>query len=73
MPPARSARREVPPARTDEVQIGKQSRLLKKAQDAVQNADDVRADRVSEITTKLQSGRYRIDADGIAQRILDKP
>jgi flagellar biosynthesis anti-sigma factor FlgM len=38
---------------------------------AVGQQDDVRADRVDALKTQIESGMYRVDAQGIAQRLVE--
>ncbi|MDJ0828506.1 MAG: flagellar biosynthesis anti-sigma factor FlgM [Desulfobacterales bacterium] len=54
------------------VKLSKTSKELQTAIDAANKAPDVRNEKVAQLKSEVQEGRYRIDADKIAAKILDK-
>ncbi len=54
----------------DKVSLSPQARELIKAQQALAALPDIREDKVAEIKTRLAEGRYQIDSDGIAAKMI---
>ena len=54
------------------VKLSKTSKDLQIAIDAVNKAPDVRDDKVAQLKSEVEEGRYTIDADKIAAKIIDK-
>ena len=54
----------------DNVSLSPQARELIKAQQALAALPDIREDKVAEIKTRLTEGRYQIDSDGIASKMI---
>jgi flagellar biosynthesis anti-sigma factor FlgM len=67
-----AARTESPqsPPPTDSVEISPQARDLARAQEAVEAAPDVRADRVDELRRQIEGGTYHVPAETLAQKLL---
>ncbi|MEX2229406.1 MAG: flagellar biosynthesis anti-sigma factor FlgM [Dehalococcoidia bacterium] len=57
--------------RADRVTVSPEAQELYRAMQAVGRQDDVRADRVDALKTQIESGMYRVDAQGIAQRLVE--
>ena len=57
-------------SRGDQISISTQGQELQRAIRAAQQADEVRAERVSEIRTRLRSGQYLLNPQQIADRML---
>lgn len=58
--------------RADSVTLSEQARGLQRALAVVTGLPDVRNERIAEIRARLASGDYHIDADEIAQRMLEE-
>src|SRR5689334_3942933 len=56
---------------SDRVVVSRDARLLNEALKAAEAAPAVRADRVEEVSNKLQSGEIGTDADALAGTMLD--
>ncbi len=56
----------------DEVQISSFGRDYQIAKQAVAEAPDVRADKVADIKTKVESGNYTVDNGDFASKLLEK-
>ena len=54
----------------DRVSFSPQARELIQAQRALANLPDVREDKVAELKARLDEGRYRIDVEGIAAKMI---
>lgn len=69
MPPASRTASTSRGRRTDQVHISDEARQLRNATLEVQQAPDVRVDRVAALRAQIADGTYQIDAEAIAQRI----
>jgi len=58
-----------PAARVD---FSARARELHAALDAAKAAPDVREDKVADARQRIESGTYRVDAEAIARRMLDR-
>lgn len=54
------------------VEVSNRARELHAALRAVRDAPDTRADVVADVRSRLADGRYRLDAEATARRILDR-
>jgi negative regulator of flagellin synthesis FlgM len=72
--PKRGRRAEggAPEAKTDQLELSTAARALQNAERAAREAPDVREDRVNELRQAVQNGTYQVDAQVIAERILDQ-
>jgi negative regulator of flagellin synthesis FlgM len=57
--------------RADRVTVSRQAQELYRAMQAVGQQDDVRADRVEALRAQITGGTYRVDAQGIAERLAE--
>jgi negative regulator of flagellin synthesis FlgM len=57
---------------TDRVQLSQNYQDLAQAQKAISGAGEIRADKVQEIKSKLDTGSYQIKPDAIAQKMIDE-
>ncbi len=60
-----------PGRRTDRVTVSAQAQELYRAMQAVAQQGDVREDRVAALRQQIASGMYSVDANGIAQRLVE--
>lgn len=58
--------------RSDAVVLSSEAQGLQQNISAIKALPDVRADRVSELTQRIESGQYRIDASGIAEQMIGR-
>ena len=66
-----SPAQKFPAAQTgDRVSLSPQARELMKAQQVMANLPDIREDKVAELKARIDGGRYRIDSEGIAARMI---
>ena len=56
----------------DEVQISSMGRDYQIAKQAVAEASDIREDKVAELKTSVQSGKYDVDSGDFASMLLAK-
>ena len=56
----------------DEVQISSFGRDYQIAKQAVQEASDIRADKVAELKAKVNAGNYQVDNGDFASKLLAK-
>jgi len=54
----------------DRVSFSPKARELIKAQKALANLPDVREDKVGALKARIDEGRYRIDSEGIAAKMI---
>ena len=54
----------------DTLEVSARGRELAKAQQAVDDAPDVRADKVVEIKKRIEDGTYHVPADVLARKLL---
>lgn len=57
---------------TDQVQISRIGKDYQVAKKAVNDAPDVREDKVNEIKERMKSGTYNVSAEEIANKIVDR-
>ncbi|MDP2992785.1 MAG: flagellar biosynthesis anti-sigma factor FlgM, partial [Deltaproteobacteria bacterium] len=55
---------------TDKVELSAASRDIQKIQEVLKNTPDVRAEKVQELKSKIESGQYRVDAREIANKMI---
>ncbi|MDI6789973.1 MAG: flagellar biosynthesis anti-sigma factor FlgM [Thermodesulfobacteriota bacterium] len=55
---------------TDKVELSAASRDIQKIQEVLKNTPDVRAEKVQELKSKIESGQYRVDAREIANKMV---
>jgi negative regulator of flagellin synthesis FlgM len=56
---------------SDTVEISDRSRELARARQAVEDAPDVRADKVAEIKKRIEDGTYSVSPQVLAQKLLE--
>lgn len=56
---------------SDSVEISERARELARAQQAVEAAPDVRADKVAELKQRIADGTYEVPAEALADKLLD--
>lgn len=57
--------------RGDAVQFSPSVTTIRAAQAAAAKASDIRAERVSEIRTQVQEGTYQVNAQKVAEKLLN--
>jgi negative regulator of flagellin synthesis FlgM len=62
-----------PAAPADTVEISAESRDLARAQEAVEAAPDVRADKVEQIKQSIADGTYSVPPEALARKLLGEP
>jgi negative regulator of flagellin synthesis FlgM len=55
---------------TDKVELSAASRDIQKIQEVLENTPDVRAEKVQELKSKIESGQYKVDAREIANKMI---
>jgi len=58
-------------AQSDSVEISERARELARAQQAVEAAPDVRADKVAELKQRIANGAYEVPAEALADKLLE--
>jgi len=56
----------------DKVEISSQSRDLKKIQDILAQTPDIRSEKVATIKKAIEEGRYQVNAENIAQKMIQE-
>jgi negative regulator of flagellin synthesis FlgM len=59
-----------PEASGDKVELSALSREMQKINDVLEMTPDVRAERVSELKAAIQEGRYNIDSEAVADKMI---
>lgn len=54
----------------DELAISSESRIKQKALMAIKQAEDIRSDRVDELSQQIATGTYEVADDEVAERIV---
>lgn len=67
--PPQTAKEVTKPAQ-DEVTISKQAREMQEAQKAVQNAPDIRQEKIASIKKQIQEGTYNVPAEAVVDKLL---
>jgi flagellar biosynthesis anti-sigma factor FlgM len=70
--PGGKAHRHHQAPQVDTVTLSDSARSLAAARDAVQNAPDVREQKVAEIKQRLSDGTYHVESRVLAQKLLDQ-
>lgn len=55
----------------DEVVLSTQAQAFSQALQMAKNMPEVRHDKVGEIAAQIETGRYRVDAEAIAEKLLN--
>jgi negative regulator of flagellin synthesis FlgM len=55
---------------SDKVEFSVRSRELQKIHDILQKTPDVRTERVSALKESIQDGRYEVDSEALARRMI---
>lgn len=61
---------EVKKSDQDAVSISQAAKEMQEVQKAVQDAPDVREDKVAEIKKQIQDGTYRVPAEAVVEKLL---
>ena len=70
--PARTTATKKTASFQDQLQISQAGRDFQIAKQAVAEASDIREDKVSELKTSVQSGKYQVDSGDFASKLLEK-
>ena len=62
---------ERPRAASDSVEISDQSRELARARQAVEDAPEVRADKVADIKKRIEDGTYTVSPQVLARKLME--
>lgn len=57
----------------DRLALSQRAEEVRAAKAAMSEAPEVRAERVAELKAQVEAGIYTVDADQVAQRILNSP
>lgn len=55
----------------DQLELSRRAEEIRAARAALADTPEVRAQRVAELKAKVESGTYRVDAEKVAERILN--
>ncbi|SPD72669.1 putative Anti-sigma-28 factor FlgM family protein [uncultured Desulfobacterium sp.] len=64
---------EIPPLRTDEVNLSPMASELRELRSSIDLIPDIREDRVQKIKSLIEEGSYHVDSKKLAGRILMDP
>ncbi|MGQ9646431.1 MAG: flagellar biosynthesis anti-sigma factor FlgM [Thermodesulfobacteriota bacterium] len=77
MEPARPSERQVNSKKlreqsssSDRVELSVQSKELQKVHELLQKTTDVRSERVSHLKESIQEGRYQVDSEALARKMI---
>lgn len=62
----------LPVAKNDDVTISDASKLKQKVMQAVNQADDIRTDRVNELKEQISAGTYEVSDGDVAQKMIER-
>jgi len=54
----------------DRAEFSARSREMQKIYEVLQTTPEVRSDKVSEIKSRIEDGRYRVDSETLAEKII---
>ena len=65
---------EVSPGASESVraEISSKAKDLAKSKAVAESAPDVREDKVAELKKRIEGGKYKVDADAIANKLVDE-
>jgi len=58
------------PASKDRVDLSDQSREMQKVYEVLQTTPDIRAEKVADLKTQIENGKYRVSPDDVADKML---
>ncbi|MGM0570646.1 flagellar biosynthesis anti-sigma factor FlgM [Marinobacter sp.] len=70
-PPAEQAKSQAPAARGENVNLSKQAREIRQMGEKLESAPEVDDSRVEQIRAALADGSYKVDAEKVAQKMLE--
>ncbi len=56
----------------DKVELSDRSREMQKINDVLETTPDVRAERVAELKKAVQEGRYQVDSEAVADKMVNE-
>ncbi len=56
---------------SDKLEISQTAKTFKTAKAAVDNAPDIRADKVAQVKAQIEAGSYHISSEAVADKILE--
>ena len=59
-------------AASSKTEISDRGREIAKAKSAAVNAPDVREAKIAELKSRIEAGRYKVDADAVADRMVNE-
>ncbi len=65
-------RQEKVSSRKDEYQVSNQARDYQSVMKALRNIPDIRQDKVNELSRKIETGGYKVEARDISEKIVRK-
>jgi len=71
LPDQQKAEREDRPGQDTVVNISQASKEAQRINEIISSEPDVREDKVSALKDKIESGRYEIDHEGVAEKLVD--
>jgi len=69
--PLREAAAAPASAGADQLELSSRAEEIRTARAALAQTPEVRADKVAELKAQIEAGTYRVDADKVAERILN--
>ena len=55
---------------TENIALSSKAKDIQKAHEAVKNSSDIRVDKVERVNTEIAEGRFHVDSDELAEKIL---
>jgi len=55
---------------TENIALSSKAKDIQKAHEAVKNSSDIRVDKVERVKTEIAEGRFHVDSDELAEKIL---
>lgn len=68
--PGQASHEAKKPEQQDEISISTAAREMQEARKAVEDAPDVREDKVAAIKKQIQEGTYRVPAEAVVEKLL---
>lgn len=66
-----SADLDIAKSASAKVNVSDRAQMMQKAKDIAMNSSDVNESRVAELQKLIDSGKYKVDAEGVADRLVD--
>ncbi|MCX8117530.1 MAG: flagellar biosynthesis anti-sigma factor FlgM [Desulfobacterota bacterium] len=68
--PSKAGEMEAKPLSGDRVEFSARSKEMQKVYEVLRSTPDIRAERVAELKKQIEEGRYHVERDALAEKII---